>query len=557
MRPEVAMDKPIEAARTIPQALAAAVAAYPATEAVVVPGEGARLTYADLDAQVRLLVRGLVAVGIRPGDRLAVWAPNSDRWVIAALAAASMGATLVPVSTRLTGSEAVHILAATHAAALFVDRTFLAADRLAGLRTAAQGNPHPVAALGPVLGLPDLQIAVTLDGTVTLDEAELASDADGEDVLSWAELLDHAERTASTEVDRLAAAVRPEDPSDVLFTSGTTGRPKGVVLTHGQSVRAFRSWAEVVGLHAEDRYLAINPFSHTYGLKAGVLASILAGSTLLPMAVFDGDAAVEIIATERISVLPGPPTLYTTLLDAPGRSSRDLSSLRLAVTGAAAVPAALIIRMREELGFDRVLTGYGLTETTGLSTICRADDPVEIVSGTSGRPIDGVEVMIEGPDGEALPPGEPGEVLVRGFNVMGGYLDDPVATVEAINLEGWLHTGDVGMLDQAGNLTITDRLKDMYVVGGFNAYPAEIERVLAEHPAVSAAAVIGVPDERQGEVGRAYVVPRPGERPVDIDLVAFCKERLANYKVPRTIVLVDELPLNATGKVDKNILRTR
>ena len=545
------MDTPIEAARTIPQALAAAVATHPSAEAVVVPGQGVRLTYADLDAQVRDLVRALVAVGIRPGDRIAVWAPNSDRWVIVALAAASMGATLVPVSTRLTGPEAEHMLGATHTAVLFVDRTFLAADRLAGLRAAAEGNPHPVAAHGPVRGLPDLQIAVTLDS------ADMEYGPEGQDVLTWAELLEHAEKTAPHEVDRLARAVRPQDPSDVLFTSGTTGRPKGVVLSHGQSVRAFRSWAEVVGLRAEDRYLAINPFSHTYGLKAGVLASVLAGSTLLPMASFDGTAALAIIETEKISVLPGPPTLYTTLLDTPGRTGRDLSSLRLAVTGAAVVPAALIIRMRSELGFDRVLTGYGLTETTGLSTICRADDPLEVVSGTSGRPIEGVEVMIEGPDGAALPPGEPGEVLVRGFNVMGGYLDDPIATDEAINADGWLHTGDVGMLDAAGNVTITDRLKDMYVVGGFNAYPAEIERVLAEHPQVSAAAVIGVPDDRQGEVGRAYVVPRPGFRPVDIDLVSFCKERLANYKVPRTVILLDELPLNATGKVDKNILRSR
>jgi len=224
-------------------------------------------------------------------------------------------------------------------------------------------------------------------------------------------------------------------------------------------------------------------------------------------------------------------------------------NLRLAVTGAAVVPEELVKRMRSELGFAEVITAYGLTECTGLATACRPGDPDEVIALTSGRAVDGVEVRV------LAPVGEPGEVLVRGYGVTRGYWEDPEATAEAIDADGWLHTGDVGVMDAAGNLRITDRIKDMYVVGGFNAYPAEIEQVLVQHPGVSEAAVIGVPDERMGEVGKAFVVPRSGAAVDPDELVAWCRERLANYKVPRYVEVVEALPKNATGKVTKNVLR--
>jgi acyl-CoA synthetase (AMP-forming)/AMP-acid ligase II len=235
-------------------------------------------------------------------------------------------------------------------------------------------------------------------------------------------------------------------------------------------------------------------------------------------------------------------------------SSYDVSSVRLAVTGASVVPTELIRRMRDELGFASVLTAYGLTECCGYATGCRPGDSDEVVSLTSGRAVDGVEVAVIDPSGTPMPNGEPGEVVVRGYNVMLGYWNDAEATAQAVDADGWLHTGDVGVLDDAGNLRITDRLKDMYVVGGFNAYPAEVEQVLVRHEAVSEAAVVGVPDERLGEVGKAFVVARAGAAPSPDDLVAWCKERLAGYKVPRSVVLVDALPRNATGKVDKKLL---
>jgi acyl-CoA synthetase (AMP-forming)/AMP-acid ligase II len=260
-------------------------------------------------------------------------------------------------------------------------------------------------------------------------------------------------------------------------------------------------------------------------------------------------------------MLPGPPTLYQSILDHPRRGDYDLSSLRLAVTGAAAVPVELIRRMRSELSFSTVLTAYGLTESTGVVTMCREGDPPDVISHTSGRAIPEIEVRLVDETGAEAPRGQPGEILVRGYTVVRGYFEDPEATAEAIDPEGWLHTGDVGLMDEAGNVTITDRLKDMFIVGGFNAYPAEIEGTLLGHPGISQVAVVGVPDPRLGEVGRAFVVPRPGTDPeslaAELQLTGWARDQMANYKVPRTVRIVEALPLNASGKVLKTELRAR
>lgn len=282
-----------------------------------------------------------------------------------------------------------------------------------------------------------------------------------------------------------------------------------------------------------------------------MLACLTRGATMIPQPVFNVDTALANIAAERISVLPGPPTLHQQLLDHPARHAHDLSTLRLVVTGAAVVPPRLVERLRGELGVGTVLTAYGLSEATGIVTMCRRGDDPALIAATSGRAIPGTEVKV------AAPPGTPGEVLVRGFNVMRGYHDDPEATAEAITADGWLHTGDVGVLDEAGNLRITDRLKDMFIVGGFNAYPAEIEQLLLTHPDVTDTAVIGVPDPRLGEVAKAYVVRRPGSHLTADDLIAWSRREMANYKVPRSVEFVRSLPRNAGGKVLKGELRER
>jgi acyl-CoA synthetase (AMP-forming)/AMP-acid ligase II len=372
-------------------------------------------------------------------------------------------------------------------------------------------------------------------------------------MLGWERFVGLAGDVPERLADERAAAVKPDDVSDILFTSGTTGRSKGAMSAQRQSLDVARAWAACAALTSTDRYLIVSPFFHSFGYKAGLLACLLTGATVIPQRTFDVAGAMRLIEAERITVFPGAPTVYASMLDHPDRASRDLSSLRLAVTGAAVVPVALVERMRAELSFDVVLTAYGLTEAV-VVTMCRTGDDPRTVATTSGRATAGFEITIA-PAGQQS--GElTGEILVRGPNVMLGYLDDAEATAEAIDSTGWLHTGDVGYLDERGYLTITDRLKDMYICGGFNVYPAEVEQALTSHPSVAEAAVIGVADGRLGEVGKAFIVLRPGADDMSaLELIGYCKTMLANYKVPRQVEFRASLPRNPAGKTLKRLLR--
>ncbi|MEV7419455.1 FadD3 family acyl-CoA ligase [Streptomyces sp. NPDC089919] len=524
---------------SIPGLVRAAAERYAGLEAVV---DGrSRISYAELGERVERAAAACIAAGVRAGDRVAVWAPNTLEWIVSALGAVTAGAVLVPLNTRFKGAEAAYVLRRSGARLLFVTGTFLGTSYVASLRrAAAEGS-----GTGPLPGLPELQEAVVL-----------AEDAP-QGFRTWKEFLAGGDGVGAEEVRARAAAIRPEAPSDIVFTSGTTGSPKGAVITHAQTLRCYQVWSELAGLREGDRYLIVNPFFHTFGYKAGIIACLMRGATMVPQPVFNVDTVLANIAAERISVLPGPPTLHQSLLDHPARDHHDLSALRLVVTGAAVVPLRLVERLRGELRIATVLTAYGLSEASGIVTMCRRGDPAETVAATSGRAIPGTELRIVSAAGEELPAGEPGEVRVRGHNVMSGYYQDPEGTAAAITPDGWLCTGDVGVLDEAGNLRITDRIKDMFIVGGFNAYPAEIEQLLGLHPDIADVAVIGVPDPRLGEVGKAYAVRRPGTTLTADDLIAWSRREMANYKVPRAVEFVTELPRNASGKVLKTELRGR
>ncbi|WP_406349108.1 FadD3 family acyl-CoA ligase [Streptomyces sp. NBC_00144] len=523
-----------EPARTVPGVLATTARSHPDTEALV---DGAtRLTYGELAARVRRATAALMASGVVPGDRVAVWAPNGHRWVVAALGALGAGAVLVPVNTRYKGEEAGWLLARSGARTLFVDNGFLGHDYLGYL-----GGLPAVRGTGPVPALPAL-LDVVLIGDGAVPGAR-----------GWQEFLAAGGPVSDAAADARAAAVGEEDACDMFFTSGTTGRPKGALTAHGQNIRAFDAWSERAGLRHGDRYLIVNPLFHTFGYKAGVLACLGRAATMVLQPVFDVRETLRLVSEEKVTVLPGPPAIYTSILDHPDRHAYDTSSLRLAVTGASVVPVALVERMREELKLT-VLTAYGLTESCGMVSMCTADDDARTVARTSGRAVDGVDLCVVDAAGNPLGAGENGEIVVGGYNVMRGYFEDPAATAEAIDALGRLHTGDVGCLDEEGNLTVTGRLKDMFLVGGFNVYPAEIEQLLARHGQISEAAVVGIPDPRLGEVGRAYVTARPGERPDPAEVIAFCRERLANFKVPREVVVLDRFPRNAMGKVLKTAL---
>ena len=491
---------------------------YADHEAVITPDRS--VTFAELRDEVRRTAAAMAGLGVHPGDRVAIWSPNTWHWVVACLATHYAGAVTVPLNTRYTATEATDILERTKAPLLIAMGRFLGADRLADLdRTALPALRHIV--------------------RVPVDEP----DGTWDDFLAGPQLPMH-------EIDARAQAVQPDDISDILFTSGTTGRSKGVLCAHRQSLSASASWAACGQITSADRYLCINPFFHNFGYKAGILACLQTGATLIPQLTFDPEQAMRIVQDQKITVLPGPPTIYQTLLDHPSRKDFDLSSLRIAVTGAAVVPVVLIERMQGELDFEIVLTAYGLTESSGFGTMCRIDDDPVTVATTCGRPMADFELRIDAPDESGA-----GEVLLRGPNVMIGYLDDPAATAATVDADGWLHTGDIGTVDDAGNLRITDRLKDMYICGGFNVYPAEIEQALARLDGVADAAVIGVPDERLGEVGRAFIVRRAGADLDEDAVIAYTRQHLANFKTPRSVVFLDALPRNAGGKIVKPTLR--
>ena len=476
---------------TIPEMVLSTADRFGDAEAIV-DGD-LRLTFRELASRVRRAAGAFAGAGVDKGDRVAIWAPNSAEWIIAAFGLLTAGGTLVPVNTRFKEAEASDIIGRSGAKLVLIQRGFLGLDFTTGLA--------------------DVPV-------IDIKSDFLASGAPFE------------------------RKVSPNDIADIIFTSGTTGRPKGVMMAHSATLRLYAEWNDLASTREGDRYLIVNPFFHIFGYKAGVIASMIRGMTVYPFPVFDIERVLELVEKEKITVLPGAPTIYHELLAAHKHGGHDMSSLRVAVTGAADIPVDLIRRIKEELPFQSIMTGYGLTEA-GTITASRQGDSFEDIATTVGLPCDGFEMRIA----------DDGEVLARGFAVMKGYFDDPAATAEAIDADGWLHTGDLGTMDASGRLKIIGRKKDMFIVGGFNAYPAEIEGFLMQHPAVAQAAVVGVPDERMGQVGKAFVVLAEGESVSESELTAWARKRMASFKVPRSVKFIDALPLNATGKVQKDLLQ--
>lgn len=516
--------------QTIPQMLASQAESL-GNRLAIVDG-GATLSFTKLGERVDEAARALIAAGVNKGDRVAIWAPNIWEWVVCALAIHSTGGVMVPINTRYKGIEAAYLLQKSGAKVLFTVTGFLDVDYVTLLR-------------GTDTDLPDLAQIIVVRGNAP------------EGAHSYREFLARASNVPVTAAQERAATVTPDDIADILFTSGTTGKPKGAMCTHAQNLRVFDQWSSIVGLREGDRYLIVLPFFHSFGYKAGWLSALMRGATIFPQPVFDVDVVLRRIEQDKITMLPGPPALYQSLLLHPERGQFDISSLRLAVTGAAVIPVELVQRMKDELGFETVITAYGLTESCGVVSMCRLEDDAETIATTSGRAIPDVEIRIVDRAGKPLPPDEPGEIVVRGYNVMKGYFGAAEETKKAIDEDGWLHTGDIGTLDERGYIKITDRLKDMFIVGGFNAYPAEIENTLLQMPGIGEVAVIGVPDERLGEVGMAFVVPAPGKSLAPDAVIAWSRENMANFKVPRHVEVLGALPRNATGKVVKFELRER
>ena len=497
---------------------------YPDKVAIV---EGkARITYKELDERIAICAKAFISAGVKPGDRVGLWAPNSSEWIIVALGIQSVGAALVPINTRYKSVEASFPLQKTEAKLLFTADGFMGIE---GAEVSARVRKEGGAEIR----------TININGD-DMDEDSLSS------FLSGAQNIDDDLR-----IQRLKN-VSDTTLSDIMFTSGSTGKPKGVRHLHGPTVRQTFNTVEENELSAVDRMLVINPFFHVFGYTGGWMPALFSGATVYPFPVFDVDQVLEIIQEEGITYFPGPPTIFHSLLEHPRLQDYDMNSLRFSLTGSADVPVDLIQRMIDELTFDRVVQAYGMTEC-GTATNTVASDSPETIATTIGKASKDLEVRVVDDKNEPAEAGEKGEIVVRGYAVMDGYLDDDDATAAAIDQEGWLHTGDLGTCDENGYFKILGRIKDMIIVGGFNVYPAEVEDMMREHPSIRDVALIGVPDDRLGEVGCAFVIVR---EPIQQDeLFLWCREIMANFKVPRYIEFIDEFPLTGSNKISKLALR--
>jgi fatty-acyl-CoA synthase len=520
---------------TIAQLLERTAVAHAERDALV--GDGRRVSWAQARDQSRALAKGLIAAGIGHGDHIALWMPNQIEWVQLWFASAYVGAVLVTVNTRYKTEEVRYILGQSDARLLIMVREFVGIDyvgMLSRLCPSLGSAPVPNAEDFPELGRVVLLGDPVVPGTQPFTEFVAAGAA-----------------VSDAELDAAAAAVDYDDPTIIVYTSGTTGHPKGAVHSH-RILRNEHSISEAMDVGPESRVMNHMPFFHVAGGFTGILPPLITGGAMLLMDRWDAAAALELIEHERASVMGGIPTHFIDLINHPERDSYDTSSLRTGWIGGANNPPEVIDGAIAELGLDGLLPVYGMTETTSITTISGLDAPREIVLAGKGRPVSDFELKIVDPDtGEELPAGPEGEVWVRGHLVMLGYYRNEQATAAVLDGDGWFHTGDLGVLDEAGYLSITGRSSDMFIVGGSNAYPAEIEIALTEHPSIKQAYVVGVPHQRLGEVGFAFVEPVAGSALDQQEVVAFCRERLADYKVPRFVELVTDWPLTATGKIER------
>jgi acyl-CoA synthetase (AMP-forming)/AMP-acid ligase II len=538
--------------RTIAGELSAAAAGYP--DGVAICDEAEHRTFGELRRDVWQAAEGLLAGGLRPGDRVALWAPNTLDAAIALLAVAVAGGVVVPLNTRYRRHEMAEILRRAQCRMVIAPGSFL-------------GRPFAAEALEVAGGAS----VVSLGGH------------DPAGARPWPEIVAGGTETSGQELAARIATQSGADAAVVQYTSGTTGQPKGAVLRQGPMLATAATWAEVVGMRHGDVYPVTYPLAHVGGFKTGVLTTLAARATCVLFPVVNTETLVAVISAHQPTIVNGPPPVLRSLLSAVRDGLLPASTrIRIVVTGSAIVPPPLVRDLARVLGVADVIIAYGLTEATGVCTMTRRGDPLELVCETVGTVIEGVQVRIApapatggdefpaefpagAPEGADRPAGT-GEIEVRGPNVMVGYLDDPGATAEVMD-DGWLRTGDVGWIGDDGYVRIVGRTKDMVVVGGFNVYPAEVEHVLADHPGVSEAAVVGVPDDRLGEVVVAFVVPSAATTATTTTttttttapatLLQWCRDRLANFKVPRHVWIVESLPRGAVGKIAKSDLRAR
>lgn len=488
------------------------------------------LSFQALSDMMIAVAQSLIANGIKPGDRIALWAPNSIGWIPAALGILAAGAWVVPLNTRLKDDEAAYILEKTDASMLFTVDEFLGVNYVDILSRAKPG----LRALNKIVMVPP--------------PASIQTPA-------WSEFLALGKNIDSQQVYDQISSTAAEDVSDIIFTSGTTSAPKGVMLTHGGSLEAYSIFNRDFGLNASSRYMITTPFFHCFGYKAGWMMAMMNGATSYPIAIFNGRKSLELVSNEGITHMGGSPTMFDAMLEDPEFERFDLSTLNTCVISATTIPEKVVHRVRNELTITNTLTGYGLTENHGFVSLSTANDSAELVSTTAGKVIAELDYRVIDDNGNDVEQGKDGELLIRGTTNMKGYYQDKAETDKAV-IDGWLHTGDIVRIDSNRYIKITDRKKDIYIMGGFNVAPAEVEHSMLKMEGIAQIAIVAAPDAKFGEVGAAFIIRAAESIITEEDVIAYAREHLSNYKVPRHVEFVEAYPMNAMGKVLKRDLKT-
>jgi fatty-acyl-CoA synthase len=518
--------------QTIGAALGHTVERYGDRPALIARHQGVRLTYGELAAAVDNFAAGLIALGLRPGERIGIWSPNNSEWVIAQLATARIGLILVNINPAYRVSELDYVLNKVGCKALILARLFKTSDYVGMVRSLGAEK------------LPQLK------DIIVIGEEPVSG------LASFRDVSDLATEKFRIEVRAIGATLSPDDPVNIQFTSGTTGFPKGATLTHHNILNNGRFVAARQGFTEEDKLCIPVPLYHCFGMVMGVLGCVTHGAAMVfPDEAFEPGSVLDTVEEERCTALYGVPTMFIAELDHPSFKGRDLSSLRTGVMAGAPCPVEVMRRVIADMNMKDVTICYGMTETSPVSFQSMPDDDLEKRVSTVGRIHPYVEAKIVGPDGQTAPRGVQGELLTRGYSVMRGYWGDEERTREAIDEGGWMHTGDLAVMDEDGYCSITGRVKDMIIRGGENVYPREIEEFLYTHPAVMDVQVFGVPDAKYGEEVCAWVKLRVGAAVDEGDIREFCKGQIAHYKLPRYVRFVDDYPMTVTGKIQKFVMR--
>jgi len=530
--------------QTISAALAETVARHPDAEALVACHQGIRWNYARYAHEIDRLAAGLLSLGIEPGDRVGIWSPNRYEWCLTQFATARIGAILVCINPAYRLYELEYALNKVECKAIVTAANFKTSDYLGMLRTLAPELERCAPGHLEAHKLPHLKTVIRMD------QAHTPGMFNFDEVCALGETVDR------TRLDAISASLAPEDAINIQFTSGTTGNPKGATLTHLNILNNGKIVGDGMRLSERDRLCIPVPLYHCFGMVMGNLACITHGSTaVFPAEAFDPLATLQAVEAERCTALHGVPTMFIGELDHARFADFDLSTLRTGIMAGAPCPIEVMKRVIERMHMSEVLIAYGQTETSPVNHMTVADDPIEKRVGTVGRPAPHCEIKIVDAGGAVLPPGEKGEVCCRGYAVMQGYWNDEDKTRDTIDADGWLHSGDIGVMDEEGYTQITGRIKDMVIRGGENIYPREVEEFLYTHPDIQDVQVFGIPDAKYGEQVCAWIKPRPGASPTADEIRAFCRERITHFKIPHYIRFVEEFPMTVTGKVQKFRMR--